>query len=184
MQHVSTVRRSLIEILSKPHYVVFALFVAGCVIIFMTLIQNVPFVKTIWTTETFSFSGKLHITLQSLYAFNTNLTHMSQFFHIIISALIAIHLTCLIYYFRARRRIEGAAGIGFIGVLSGIIGVGCSVCGSVVLSSLIGLSATTTLITFLPLRGVEFSLLAIVILLSSIFYLGMKLQEPVICKRK
>lgn len=178
------IKQSLIEIFQKPRYFLFAILITVCIIACMTLIQNIPFIKTIWTTGTFSLSGKLYISFQSLHAFNTNLTHLSQFFHIIIAILIATHLTFLIYYYRARRRLEGAAGIGFIGMFSGIIGIGCSVCGSVVLSSLIGLSAATTLITMLPLRGVEFSLLAIVILLSSIGYLGVRLQEPVVCKKK
>lgn len=184
IKQASAIKQSFVDIFRKPQYLVFAVFVTACITMCMTLIQNIPFIKTIWTTDTFSLFGKLNISFQSLYAFNTNLTHLSQFFHIIIALLIATHLTFLIYYYRARRRLEGSAGIGFIGIFSGIVGIGCSVCGSVVLSSLIGLSAATTLITMLPLRGVEFSLLAIIILLSANGYLGIKLQEPVACKKK
>jgi len=60
--------------------------------------------------------------------------------------------------------------------MSGILGVGCGACGSVILSSIIGLSASWTLIGVLPLHGAEFSMLAVVMLAYSILSLSRKLS--------
>ncbi len=179
----ASIKQSLWDIFSKPRYSFFALCISGIIIIGMILLQNIPFIKTIIHSPSFSFVAKIRILFDSLRAFNTNLTHVSQFFHIVISLLIGVHITSIIYYYRTRRKFGANVGVGFIGVLSGILGIGCSVCGSVVLSSLIGLSATTVIVTTLPLHGIEFSLAAIIMLVWSIAYICIKLQDPIVCKK-
>lgn len=182
-QYINNILISLKEIFRNPAYCVFAFIIAACVVMCMVFVQNIPFIQTVWSSHTYSLQNKAHITAESLYAFNTNLTHLSQFFHITIALLMAIDISLLVYYYRSRRKVEGAAGISLVGMISGILGIGCSVCGSVVLSSLIGLSAATVLITILPFHGIEFSITGIVILLLSIAYLGNKMQAPVVCKK-
>lgn len=71
-------------------------------------------------------------------------------------------MSLLIYYFQKRFRLEKTAGMSTVGMLSGLLGVGCASCGSVIISSLIGFGATASVIGVLPLRGQEFGLLGVV----------------------
>lgn len=180
----SDISRSLSQVFQRLPYIFIVIVTTFVFLSCMVLMQNIPFMQTIWNSSAFSFSGKLQITAESLYAFNTNLTRISQVFHVIISFLVGTNIALLLYYYRARRKLEGAAGISLIGVVSGVLGIGCSVCGSVILSSIFGLTAATAFITLLPMRGLEFSLVGTALLLFSIGYLGVKLQQPVVCKTK
>jgi len=93
-----------------------------------------------------------------------------------ISFLTGVNIALVVYYFRQRAQFFRGSPFGFLGGASVINGIGCSSCGSVILSSFIGLSASWTLIGALPLRGAEFSILAVVLLLYSIFSLSKKLS--------
>ena len=73
-------------------------------------------------------------------------------------------------------------GISFVGIASSLLGVGCASCGSVVLTSFIGLSSATTVLGVLPFRGQEFGLLGIIILLIAIGFTLKKINQPFICK--
>lgn len=70
-------------------------------------------------------------------------------------------------------RIE--AGIGVLGLLVGFLGIGCSVCGSIILSSIFGLTTTTVLVSFLPFGGLEFGGVGIFLLLLSIYFIAVKI---------
>ena len=72
--------------------------------------------------------------------------------------------------------------MGLGGIIAGFIGVGCAACGSVILSSIFGIGATAGFIGFLPLKGQEFSLLAVGILGFSNFMISKKILDPAICK--
>lgn len=88
------------------------------------------------------------------------------------------------YYFKFRYRLEKEAGMSAIGIFSGILGVGCASCGSVIITSLFGIGMTASVIGVLPLRGQEFGLLGIVFLTVSIVILSQKIQQPLVCVPK
>ena len=71
---------------------------------------------------------------------------------------------------------------GVIGIIVGFLGVGCASCGSLILSSIFGLSVTASFIGFLPFKGLELGILGIVILLISIYLVAKKIQDPLMCK--
>src|SRR3989344_4842906 len=70
----------------------------------------------------------------------------------------------------------------FSAIAVSFLGLGCSACGSLILSSLIGLTATTAVIDWLPLEGLEFGLLGIFILLLAIYLTAYKISAPNDCK--
>lgn len=65
---------------------------------------------------------------------------------------------------------RGSGGMG--GVLLGTIGAGCASCGSALLVGLLSVFGASGLVTLLPLDGLEFSLLALVVLLLSIHWIA------------
>lgn len=101
-----------------------------------------------------------------------------------IALLFGISTGLLVYYFRSRAALYRGTGVSMVGMMSGLLGIGCTACGSVLLSSFLGFSATTAFLGWLPLRGLEFSLLAIFMLLLSIYLVSKKIANPANCKIK
>lgn len=75
-----------------------------------------------------------------------------------------------------------AAGTGLVGIIVGFLGVGCSACGSLILSSLFGLAGAAVVVKILPFNGYEIGFVSIVLLAVSIYLLVAHLQNPFICQ--
>lgn len=88
----------------------------------------------------------------------------------------------MIFYLRRRISLEKNTGVGWIGMILGFLGVGCTSCGSLVLSSIFGLAATASFIGILPFRGLEFGILGALLLLFSTYLIVKKIQNPLLCQ--
>lgn len=67
------------------------------------------------------------------------------------------------------------------GVLTGLAGVGCSACGTVVLSALLGLGTTGAVIRALPLGRLELPLAAVLLLTAALLSTARQAQRPGAC---
>lgn len=63
-------------------------------------------------------------------------------------------------------------GTSTVGVIFGTFGAGCAACGAAVLVGLLSLFGVSTALLWLPLDGLEFALLGVVVLLLSIHWLA------------
>jgi len=91
-------------------------------------------------------------------------------------------MACSLTRFKKQLAFKRETGLGFSAIAVSFLGLGCSACGSLILSSLIGLTATTAVIDWLPLEGLEFGLLGIFILLLAIYLTAYKISAPNDCK--
>ena len=58
------------------------------------------------------------------------------------------------------------------GVVLGVLGAGCAACGSAILVGLLSLVGATGLLTLLPFEGLEFTALAVGVLVLSMYWLA------------
>lgn len=117
-------------------------------------------------------------------SFRQSFSPISQASIIVLSLLFGTYVSLLTYYFRKRYLINRAAGLGVVGTFLAILGIGCGVCGSVALSTVVGLSASAAILSILPFKGQEFSAAGILILLLVIFLLVRELRKPIVCPKK
>ncbi|RMD67898.1 hypothetical protein D6817_00225 [Candidatus Pacearchaeota archaeon] len=97
---------------------------------------------------------------------------------LVISVLLGMLVSLMV--FKVSSRAEGNGGyFGFVGMLLGSIAPGCAACG-IGLLPLLGIS--TAFLTFLPLKGLELSLLAILVLGFSIARISKDLTRCESCK--
>jgi len=83
-----------------------------------------------------------------------------------------------LYYLVKRKDIPKKEGVGAAGAFaSGLLGVGCASCGAFLLGSILASFGASGLIALLPLRGEEFSILAIVLLGLSIYWISKSIQS-------
>lgn len=178
---ISIFKKSLGEVFRRPGFVVLALLVAFIIFAVAVLLPNFSFVRFTLFESTFTFLDKVKILFTSLGAFKTGLTLEAQITTLIIAPLAGINIAMLAYYFKKRAAGIKMAGSSIFGIIGSFLGIGCASCGSVILSSLVGISATAGIVTFLPLNGAEFGILGIAAVIYSTYVVAKKIQDPLVC---
>lgn len=92
------------------------------------------------------------------------------------AALVGINLALVTYHLLEHRlSLRGGSG-GLGGVVLGTLGAGCASCGSALLVGLLSLVGASGLLTALPLDGLEFALLALALLVLSVYWTAKGLE--------
>lgn len=176
--------KALLRVFGKPVYVLIALAIGAIVLGTAILFPNFSLIFSVWSQSDISFTNKFNLLVELLGALYTNFTVLSAVYTVGISILFGMNISMLIYFFR-RRIVEikqSDASVGFLGILAGIVGVGCAACGSLIVTSALSLFGTTWLLAYLPLKGEEFGILGIILLLVSLHRISKRIQNPAVCK--
>lgn len=139
------------------------------------------------TSSIYDSTTKFRLIILSLGNFGTNFLLRSQISLLLISSLIGINLSVLWYILSEvpPKSVQNKTGIsGILGIIAGLFGVGCAACGSVLIIALFGTTATGAVLGVLPLRGFEFTLVSIVLLVVSLFGLAKQVVKPPVCMIK
>ena len=175
------VTASFRTVFGNVRYLLLSLGIFLMVLVFAIWLPNLSFVGSTITSPTLTVMQKANLLWSSLGAYQTNFTLLSRTLTTIIVALFAVQISFLVFYFKRRIKLQSATGMSLGGVVSGLVGIGCAACGSVILSSLFGLGFTAAFVTILPLQGQEFGLLGVGILGFAIFQTATKIQDPLTC---
>ena len=89
----------------------------------------------------------------------------------------------LFYFIKNRVRDISQSGVttGVLGIISGILGVGCAACGAFLLTSVLSTFGVAEIISYLPLGGGEFGIIGIILLIVSIHLTAKKIVSPQVC---
>ena len=168
----------VVEILGRKRYFVFTATVF-MILLFLTIwIPNFTLLKTILLSPRLSILEKLNFLKSSLLTLETSFTPASRVLTIVILLLFSLNLSLVVFYFSRRRDyLKSFGAVSLPGAFLGILGVGCASCGSFLLS-LLGLTAA---LGFLPLKGVEFSLVSILLLIYSLDQLLTIIDQKNLC---
>lgn len=178
-----TVIKALIITFRQWRYVLLALVVAALLLLVAIWLPNLSFLWYLFTDSTFSWATRLGILSGSLATLQLNSTPLSRTLLFVLVILASVNVSLFTYYLKRRFTMGREMGISLFGTILGLVGVGCASCGSVVLSSIFGLSATASFLALLPLRGLELGLLSIILLVVSITLVSKKIIDPIICPR-
>lgn len=135
---------------------------------FILWLPNIRLAELVLFEGDMDILKKLSFLFLSPLMFGSNFTFISALIAVLISVLFGINVAMLAYHFNFR---YGGAGIA--GMVSGLFGVGCFSCGSVLLP-LFGLSGAALV---LPFHGQEFNVVAIALLLVSIYLTSNKISR-------
>lgn len=165
------VGRTLRLVLGLPGYAAVAILVALVALSVFVFAQNLTFVE-------FALTGPLAIdnriqALVELYPFvGTSFSTLEGAMLVLVALLTGADLALVTYHFREHDLAVREGGSSAIAVGLGVLGAGCAACGSAVLAGLLGLLGVGGLATALPLDGLEFSILAAVTLVLSMYWLA------------
>lgn len=172
------------EVFQKPRYIVLALVSAVTLGAGIIWLSSHELIRYAFSSNLFDWSARLKILWTSLGLYTTNFTLASQIMIVLVAFLSGINIAMLAFYFKRRMAVGSAAGASGFGLVIGTLGVGCSACGSVILSSLIGITSASALISALPLRGAEFGIASITLIGLSTYWIAKKIQSPQTCAIK
>ncbi|MBI4117861.1 MAG: hypothetical protein HY453_02165 [Parcubacteria group bacterium] len=156
--------------------------------VWMVHIQTLRYV--LWSSI-FPFSSKAKIFFYSLGGFFSNFSFIAQVILVITAFLLSINIAMLVHFFKKRSKLSlSEQGLPreitptFSATAVSFLGLGCSACGSVILSSMLGIGTSSFISASLPLYGHEFGLISIALLIWSIAILSQKIASPMLCEAK
>lgn len=178
------VLQALQKVFRKPTYVMLSLGICVVVFVFATWLPNFRLLISVLGSPDVPFSDKLELPLNLIGSIATNFTLLSATYTIAIAILFGINVAMLSFFLR--RRIDDAKqsgfGTGFLGITSGVLGMGCAACGSFLLTSVLSLFGVSGVLAYLPLVGGEFGILGVILLAVSLYMTAKKIQNPAVCK--
>ena len=173
--------RVLKSVFKNPFYFSILILVALVFFLLTVWLPNASLIQQVILSEIYTGQQKMKILWTSLGFIKTNFTPFGQFLTLSTAILAGLNLPLLTFYLKKRIRIEKSIGTGLVGTVAGLVGVGCASCGSITLSSLFGIGASSSFIGFFPLKGTEFGILGILLLTMSNFLLIKKIDKPYRC---
>ncbi len=169
-------------VFKKPQYILLAFVVVALIMLLAVWLPNLGLVWDTVLSTSLSFGQKLSLLGATLGGFITNFTPLARVTTVLIAVLFGVHVSMVTYYLVNRITLQRSAGIGALGIISGLIGIGCAACGSVILSALVGVGAAAGVVGVLPFHGQEFSIISILIILVSLVIVAKKITNPLVCK--
>lgn len=171
------------KVFRNPHYVLLALTTSVSVFVFAVWLPNLSLIVRIMAHPSIPLVQKLDLPISLLGSIATNFTLLSATYTIAIAVLFGMNVAMIAYFLR--RRVDDARqagfGTGFLGVASGVLGMGCAACGSFLLTSVLSLFGASWLLSYLPLAGGEFGILGVILLAVSLYLTAKKIQNPAVC---
>ncbi len=172
------------KVFRRPGYLLLALIMSLTVFVFAIWLPNLRLLGSFFQSEA-TLAEKLQLALALLGSIGSNFSLLSASYTIVIAVLFGIYVALLAYFIRQR-----VAGIsqrnlvagGISGMVSGLFGIGCAACGSLILTIVLGWASAAAILAHLPLRGREFGLLGIAFLALVIYFTARRIQSPGVCK--
>ena len=175
--------RAFTKVFQRPLYLAIGILIGSTSFVFIIWLPNIGLVTEILFSSG-SLSERIALPVSLLGSISTNFTTLSASFVIAIAVLLGINVAMTTFFIRHRIssvRQSGAA-TGFIGTVSGMLGVGCAGCGSILLTTVLAWVGAGALIRLLPLQGEEFGIIGVILLAISIFLTAKQIDNPVVCK--
>jgi len=177
--------RVFARVFRKPRYSIIAVVVALTVMGAALLLPNKNLLVEVLLSESINLYSKVNFTFSLLGSITTNFIVFSAFYLVLVAIMFGVNISLLIYYIRRRqgKRTDKKMHLANVGgMVSAIFGIGCMACGSIVLTAIFGVFGSGVFIAALPLHGVEFGLIGLLLLAFSIYYITKRTDDPLLCK--
>ena len=182
-RHLATLRAALRQVFAHPSYAALAGVLAIAAFLLAVWFPNLGLLAEVFAGSNAPLAAKLGIALSLLGGIATNFSLLSAGYTVTIAILFGMSGAMIVYLLKQKR--VAAAGrniaIGSGGVASGVLGVGCAACGSLILGAAFPSLAAAGALAALPLDGAEFGILSVALLAVSLFLVSKSIAEPAAC---
>jgi hypothetical protein len=149
------------------------------------LLPNLGVITQVFGTSGIGWQVKASFLFSLYGSLFTNFSLLSALNLLLVSVFFGVNITLLVYYIRRQQTMSRNTGVHMSsigGLVSGVFGIGCAACGSVIVTSLLGIFGASGFITLLPFHGAEFGFIGVILLAASIWYLIKKINDPLVCR--
>jgi hypothetical protein len=171
------------QVFAYPSYIGLAGVLAILVFLLTVWFPNLGLMAQVFSGSNAPLAATLGIALSLLGGIGTNFSLLSAGYTIAIAVLFGL-TTAMIVYLVKQRRI-GAAGqslaIGSGAVASGVLGIGCAACGSLIVGVVLPSLGAAGALAALPLNGEEFGILSVALLCVSLLLVSRNIAESIAC---
>lgn len=181
MKKIPLVLKSIKTVFSRPSSMVIAGAVTIGMIVVNTLLPHRELIQVVFSSDRIGWGQRMDFITSLVFTLGVNTSITGKILMLTVTITAGISIAMLVYYLKRRIKLDIAIGTNVFGILAGIVGIGCASCGSVILTSAVGLSASGAFISFLPLQGLEFGLVSLVLLVWSIWSVSKKIQKGLAC---
>ena len=171
-REVWLIGRTLRLVLSIPRYAVLAVLTAWGALTAFTLSQNLTLTADLIIGGSLPLAARLMLVGEQYPFIGTNYGALAGSALLLVVTLVGANLTLVTYHLREHDRPATGSGGSIVGVALGVLGAGCAACGSAILLGVLSLFGASGLVLLLPLGGLELSLLAVIALLLSTYWVA------------
>lgn len=159
-------------VLTIPTYAVVAVVAAVVGLTLFVATQNLQPILDLVIGGPLSLGGRVTILL-GLYPFLGSIYGpITGSLLLALAVLIGVDVAMVVYHVREHGLSAREGSSGAVGLVLGTLGAGCAACGTAILAGLLSLFGATGVLTLLPLEGQEFSIVAIAVVVLSIYWIA------------
>lgn len=179
--------KALKRVFSSKLYITQSIATFTLVLSFSVFVPNLGLVRKVLGSSSLTIFRKSKFVVSLFGGLQSSLRPFAAFTIVGVAFLFAINLAMLVYVIQRNRkssqRLRGGKSIfsSVGGVIAGVFGVGCAVCGSLIITPILTFFGAAGFLSILPFRGSEFGLVAMVLILFSMYLLAKKINNPLIC---
>ena len=182
-RHLKNLRVAFGQVFAYRSYIALAGVLAILVFLLAVWFPNLGLIAQVFSDSNAPLAATLGIALSLLGGIGTNFSLLSAGYTTAIAVLFGLTAAMIVYLVKQRR--IAAAGqsiaIGSGAVVSGVLGVGCAACGSLILGVVLPSLGAAGALVALPLNGEEFGILSVALLLVSLLLISKNIAEPIAC---
>lgn len=144
---------------------------------------NLGLIGEVFSGSNAPLDAKLAIAFSLLGGIATNFSLLTAAYTITIALLFGV-CTAMIAYLIKQKRMAAAGrniAIGSGGMASGVLGIGCAACGSLLLAGPLPFAGAAAALGALPLAGAEFGILSVALLFVSLLLVSRAIARPAAC---
>ena len=176
-------RCSLGRVFVRPLYVALAGVLGMLAFLLAVWGPNLGLLVEVFSGHDVPLAEKLGIAFSLLGGIVTNFNLLSAIYTIAIAVLFGV-TTAMTTWFLRQRRVSGvgrSVTVGSGAMASGVLGIGCAACGSLMLSIVLPSVGAAGAVAALPLEGEEFGILSVVLLFVSLLLVSKSIEESASC---
>ena len=182
--HLKNLQVAFNEVFANAYYITLAGLLAIGAFVFAVWLPNFGLIGEVFSSSSAPLTEKIKVVVSLLGGISTNFSFLSAGYTIAIAMLFGVNIAMVVFFLKQTQiRLAGQdVATGFGGIASGILGIGCASCGSFILSAALSSFGAAGALAILPLKGGEFGILSIILLLFSLTAISKRIAAPLVCK--
>ncbi len=181
--HLSNLRIAFAQVFSSLSGIAVAAALAVFAFVLAVWLPNVGLMARVYSDSGTPVAATLALALSLLGGIGTNFSLLAAGYTMAIAVLFGLVIAMIRHQVMRRRSGPSGQGIaaGSGGALSGVLGIGCAACGSLVAGLIAPALGAVGGLAALPLQGEEFGLASVALLLASLLLVSRNIAESSGC---